>query len=271
MSVHGIMRSVCLLVALTAVSVAAFSHSKSTNMTKEAHSTTMPFLETTTELQLSNTTFGQLSRHAFDIINQEFTPSRPLPENERVHEQHGLGFPVCLAHDPSGARPLGTVDLEVLFTQEQTVVNPEFTQQASFEARLLGAAEDPKALFAHGHLVSNLGTTPDASSAARPPGTAEDPSPSSSNSLFAHEQLVHDLDSISDTASAARLHGTGDPKALFAQEHPVQDLGSIPDASSAARLPGTAEDPKGGYLHVTHNMIQHVSLYLMYLRTSSTS
>jgi hypothetical protein len=112
MSVHGIMRSVCLLVALTAVSVAAFSHSKSTNMTKEAHSTTMPFLETTTELQLSNTTFGQLSRHAFDIINQEFIPSRPLPENERVHEQHGLGFPVCLAHDPSGARPLGTVDLE---------------------------------------------------------------------------------------------------------------------------------------------------------------
>ena len=41
------------------------------------------------------------------IINQEFTP---CPENERVHEQHGLGLPVRSAHDPSGARPLDTVD-----------------------------------------------------------------------------------------------------------------------------------------------------------------
>ena len=32
----------------------------------------------------------------------------------------------------------------VLFTQEEPVINPESMQQASFEARPLGTAEDPK-------------------------------------------------------------------------------------------------------------------------------
>ena len=32
----------------------------------------------------------------------------------------------------------------VPFTQEQIIVNPESMQQALFEARLLGTAEDPK-------------------------------------------------------------------------------------------------------------------------------
>ena len=121
---HSIARSVCLLVALTAVPVASFYHTeKSANMTKEAHSTTMSFLDTTAELQPANTTIRQLSRHAFGIlvdndlaarrlspiINQEFTHCY-RPENERVHKQHGLGLPVRSAHDLSGARPLDTVD-----------------------------------------------------------------------------------------------------------------------------------------------------------------
>ena len=92
-------------------------------MAKEAHLTTMSFLDTTSELQPANTTIRQLSRHAFGIlvdndlaarrlspiIDQEFTPCY-RPENERVHEQHGLGLPVRSAHDPSGARPLDAVD-----------------------------------------------------------------------------------------------------------------------------------------------------------------
>jgi hypothetical protein len=100
---------------------------KTTNMTKEAHLTTMPFLETTTNPQPTNATTRQLSRHAFEIVvdndissayhastNQEFTPC-PCPDKERLHEQHSLGVPVRAAHDPRihvGARPLGTVDLE---------------------------------------------------------------------------------------------------------------------------------------------------------------
>jgi hypothetical protein len=99
------------------------STEKSTNIAKEANLSTMSFLDTTAELQLTNTTIRQLSHHAFGIlvdndlaacrlspiINQEFTPCS-RPENERVHEQHGLGLPVRSAHDPSGARPLDTVD-----------------------------------------------------------------------------------------------------------------------------------------------------------------
>jgi hypothetical protein len=119
---HGIVRSVCLLVAFTAVSVASFYRTeKSTNMAKEANFTTMSFLDTTAKLQRTNTTIRQLSRHAFGIlvdndlaacrlppiINQEFTP---CPENERVHEQHGLGLPVRSAHDHHWARPLDAVD-----------------------------------------------------------------------------------------------------------------------------------------------------------------
>jgi hypothetical protein len=90
----------------------------------------MSFLETTTELQLTNTTIRQLSRHTFEIvvdddlaacrlsriINQEFTLCS-RPQNERVH-LGDLGVPFHSAqsahdppsHDPFGARPLDTVD-----------------------------------------------------------------------------------------------------------------------------------------------------------------
>jgi hypothetical protein len=95
MAIHGIVRSVHLLIALTVVSVASFSRAEKT--TKEQ--STRPFLETAA-LQLANTTIRQLLCRRYQIvvdndldecqrlhINQELS-RYSHPQNERIDKQH---------------------------------------------------------------------------------------------------------------------------------------------------------------------------------------
>jgi hypothetical protein len=162
---HSILRSACLLIAL----MASFSLAeKSINMTKEAHSTTMSFLEITADLQPTNATTHQAFEIVVDIssacrasTNQEFTPC-PRPDNERIYEQHGLGVPVHAAHDPFGARPLGTVDLGGELEYWASYIKLSRNVSRTIRVEAINTSNTPAAVLtpstqAHAHGISSSG------------------------------------------------------------------------------------------------------------------
>ena len=107
MSMHSIYQRFCVLASLAILSVGAFSHSEIPS--KEANAT-MSFRET--EMELTNATVHWISPTLFQIevgdnhdacelsriFNQELSPCSHSENEEGIHKQRGLKYPVRSAH-----------------------------------------------------------------------------------------------------------------------------------------------------------------------------